>query len=386
VYYWNEKALLRFLKKALFNNRGTNYRLTIKRLGILLLALTLYLPTELLVWVGMGLDELIYPAYRKIPIPKPVFIIGNPRSGTTFLQRLLARDRDTFHCMRAWEIFAAPSILTRKLAHFAVGIGRAIGVPISKRIRKLEKLWKETDDVHRLKLRSPEEDEYLFIHNFSTMKIWSFAAMVEECDPYIFFDQKMAAEDKKRMIDYYQNCLQRYYYYHGGRKKRYLSKNPHFSPAIRTLVDRFPDGKFIYLVRNPLEAVPSHISLKDREWHLLGSPLGPYSCREFIIKSSRHWYDYPLSVLKELPANQAVVVNFDDLVSDAESTVRQIYKQLEFGLSVDFQGVLKAETQRAKDHQSQHHYSLLEMDIDPQQLAAEFAGVMEEFSYKGLDQ
>jgi hypothetical protein len=334
----------------------------------------------------MGLDELIYPGFRKVPAPKPVFIIGNPRSGTTFLQRLLARDSDTFHCMRTWEIFAAPSVLARKLAHFVVGVGRSIGMPISKRIRKFEELWKETDDIHRLKLRSPEEDEYLFIHNFSTMKIWSFAAMEEECDPYIYFDQKMAPEEKKRMMDYYQNCLQRHYHYHGGRKKHYLSKNPNFSPAIKTLLERFPEGKFIYLVRNPLKAVPSHVSLKDREWRLLGSPLGPYSCQDFIIRSSRHWYEYPLRVLKELPANQAVVVKFDDLVTDVEATVQQIYKQLELGLSADFRDVLKAETKRAKDHESQHHYSLLEMDMDPQQLAVEFAGVMEEFGFKGLEQ
>lgn len=384
--YWNGKGLLRFLKKALFNTRGTNYRLTIKRLGVLLLAVAVYLPVEILVWIGMGLDELFYPAYRKVPLPKPVFIIGNPRSGTTFLQRLLAKDQDTFHCMRAWEIFAAPSILTHRIVHFALVLGRVIGVPIAKRIRRFERLWQETDDIHRLRLRSPEEDEYLFIHNFSTMKIWSFAAMEEDCDPYIFFDQEMPAEDKNRMMDYYQSCIQRHYYYHGGRKKRYLSKNPHFSPAIRTLLDRFPDGKFIYLVRNPLEAVPSHISLKDREWRLLGSPLSPYSCRDFIVKSSKQWYEYPLHVLKELPANQAVIVQFDDLVSDAESTVQQIYKQLELVLSADFQGVLKSETQRAKDHESQHHYSLWEMGIDPRQLAVDFSGVMKEFDFQGLEQ
>ncbi len=384
--YWNGKALLRFLKKALFKNRGTNYRLTTKRLGILLLAAVIYLPAEILIWIGMGLDDLIYPGYREIALPKPVFIIGNPRSGTTFLQRLLARDKVNFHCMRTWEIFAAPSVMMRKVVRFAVRLGRAVGVPISKRIRKFEGLWKETDDIHRLKLRSPEEDEYLFIHNFSTMKIWSFAAMEEESDPYIYFDQKMEAEDKQRIMDYYQSCIQRHYYYHGGRKKYYLSKNPNFSPAIQTLLERFPEGKFIYLVRNPLEAVPSHISLKDREWRILGSPLKRYSCQDFIIKSSRHWYDYPLRELKKLPTNQAVIVKFDDLVADAETTVQNIYQQLELHLPDDFQSVLDGETKRARNHESQHHYSLEEMGIDPRQLAAEFEDVMQEFGFEGIEQ
>jgi hypothetical protein len=384
VSYWNGKALLRFLGKALFNNRGTNHRLTTKRLGILILALAIYLPIEILVWIGMGLDELLYPAYREITLPNPVFIIGNPRSGTTFLQRLLAKDKVNFHCMRTWEIFLAPSIFMRKLVRLALRIGRGIGVPVSRRIRKIEEIWRETDRVHRLKLRSPEEDEYLFIHNFSTMKIWSFAAMEAESVPYIYYDQEMPSRDKKRIMDYYQSCIQRHFYYHGGFKKFYLSKNPNFSPAIQTLLKRFPEGKFIYLVRNPFDAVPSHISLKDREWRMLGSPLGRYSCRDFIIKSSRHWYDYPLRVLKQLPENQVAIVKFDDLVGNAEATVQRVYQQLELSISADFKELLGVESKRARNHESEHHYSLFKMGIDPQQLQAEFAGVIKEFNFEGI--
>jgi len=360
--------------------------MTTKRLGILLLAMVIYFPVEFLVWLGLGLDELIYPDYRKVLLPKPVFIIGNPRSGTTFLQRLLAKDSDNFHCMRTWEIFTAPSVFMRKLVHSVEQLGRVVGVHLSKRVRKIEELWKDTDDVHRLKLRSPEEDEYLFLHNFSTMKIWSYAAMEEESEPYIYFDQKMPSDDKRRIMDFYQSCIQRHYYFHGDREKFYLSKNPNFSPAVQTLLDRFPDAKFIYLIRNPLEAVPSHISLKDREWRILGSPLEKYSCRDFIIKSSHHWYEYPLSVLESLPENKAVIVKFDDLVSDAEAAVQKIYNQLGLHLSEDFRKVLAVETVHARNHKSDHHYSLEEMGIKPQQMVAEFADVIHKFDFEGLEQ
>src|SRR6201995_5278706 len=37
----------------------------------------------------LGLDHLFYPRHRKQSIDRPIFIIGNPRSGTTFLHRLL---------------------------------------------------------------------------------------------------------------------------------------------------------------------------------------------------------------------------------------------------------------------------------------------------------
>src|SRR5260370_40485348 len=37
----------------------------------------------------LGLDHLVYPRHRKQSIDRPIFIIGNPRSGTTFLHWLL---------------------------------------------------------------------------------------------------------------------------------------------------------------------------------------------------------------------------------------------------------------------------------------------------------
>jgi len=382
VSYWNGKDFARFLYHNFFFNRGTNYRLTTKRLGVLLLALGIYLPAEFLVWSGLFLDEILFHGYRNIKIKQPVFIIGNPRSGTTFLQRTLARDTKNFLSMRTWEIFGSPSILMRKTLRLGVRTARAIGVGISKRIHRMEALWKENDPIHRLKLRAPEEDEYLFIHNFSTMKIWSFAAIEEEADPYIFFDEVIPEPEKDRMMDFYESCIQRHYYYHGGKDRHYLSKNPNFTPAIETLLDRFPDGKFIYLIRNPLKAVPSHVSLKEREWQLLGSPLKEYACRDFILRSSEYWYDYPLKKLKELPEEQQIVVRFDDLVANTKKTVQEIYQRFGLKMSIDFSDLLAVETERARSHRSQHHYSLEEMGFAPQFLETEFASIIDEYQLR----
>ena len=382
MFYWNGKDFLRFLSKCFFRNRGTNYRLTGKRLGVLLLAMGIYIPAELLIWSGFYLDEILFPAYQEQTIRQPVFIIGNPRSGTTYLQRLLARDENNFLSMRTWEIFTAPSILTRKIISLTARIARAIGIQITHRIRRLERLWKESDRIHRLKLRAPEEDEYLFIHNFSTMKIWSFAAMEEEADPYIYFDDKIPASQKNRMMDFYQACIKRHIHYRKGGNKHYLSKNPNFTPAIDTLLERFPDAKFIYLIRTPLKAIPSHVSLKEREWQMLGSPLEKYACRDFILRSSDHWYAYPLQKLKGLPEDQAVIVPFDDLVSNTKNTVQVIYHRLGLELSPEFKDLLEVETQKAKNHRSQHRYSSEPMGIDPQRLQDRYAGIIEEYQLR----
>ena len=346
------------------------------------MALGSYLLAEALIWFGLFLDEILFPSYRQIKINQPVFIIANPRSGTTFLQRLLARDTYNFLSMQTWEIFGSPSILMRKTAQLTSRAARVFGVQISRLIRKLENLWKDSDRIHPLKLRAPEEDEYLFIHNFSTMRIWSYAAMEDETEPYIYFDALIPDSDKDRMMDFYESCIQRHLYYHKGSKRHYLSKNPNFSPAIETLLDRFPDGKFIYLIRNPLKAIPSHISLKEREWQILGSPLEEYSCRDFILKSSEHWYEYPLEKLHQLPEDQQVVVRFDDLIADTKRTVKEIYQRLGLDLTQEFLDLLEEETTLARNYRSQHQYSMEEMGISSQTLEEKYLGIIDEYQLR----
>ena len=61
----------------------------------------------------LGLDHLIYPRHRKQAIDRPIFIIGNPRSGTTFLHRLLL-GAGGMAAFELWEMLF-PAITARKL-------------------------------------------------------------------------------------------------------------------------------------------------------------------------------------------------------------------------------------------------------------------------------
>lgn len=378
---YNFKAFFRFLHRSFLNYRGTNYRLTTKRLGVLLLALVIYIPVELVTWMGLILDEIFFRGYREMEVRQPIFIIGNPRSGTTFLHRLLAKDRRHFLSMKTWEIFIAPSVLMRKFLKALARAGRAVGAPIQRRLRRLERDWQRENVVHRLAIHAPEEDEYLFIHIFSCLKIWSFAAMLEEARPYVYFDSEMDPEEKDRILDFYARMLQRHLFMHQGEGSHYLAKNPNFSPMVDSLLDRFPDAKFIYLVRNPLEAVPSHLSLKEKEWKMLGSPLEPYASREFIVESSEHWYTYPLQRLEEEGDEAYMVVNFHDMVDHPGETVRRIYEWCGLEITPAYEEELWKATRRSQNHESDHQYSLGEMGLEREELVSRFRQLFDRYGF-----
>jgi hypothetical protein len=45
---------------------------------------------RLVIAIGMALDHLFFPKLRKVRANRPIVLVGNPRTGTTFLQRFLA--------------------------------------------------------------------------------------------------------------------------------------------------------------------------------------------------------------------------------------------------------------------------------------------------------
>jgi len=378
-------GLARFTYKQLFKSKGTPFRLTPKRIGLVLLVYPLYVLVQIATWAGFLLDGIFFRDYRDLEIREPVYIVGNPRSGTTFLQRLLAQDEKTFISMRTWEMLLAPSVTMRKLFWALSSLDGWLGKPLARLLGMLEEGWQEDNVVHRIALRAPEEDEYLLIHIFSTLKIWLYVAMLDEVERYTYFDSQMPEEDKRRIMTFYTRCVRRHLYAHGSSDRHYLAKNPHFSPMVDTLYRHFPGVKIIYLARNPLDMIPSYISLKENEWQLLGNPSEPYSSREYILDMAHHWYEYTLKRLDQAPQDSAIVVNFDDLVTDARAVVVSIYEQFGFELSPEFDQVLRKATRQARSHESEHEYSLQEMGLTRERIVTKYKQVFERFAFDTKD-
>jgi hypothetical protein len=150
---------------------------------------------------------------------------------------------------------------------------------------------------------------------------------------------------------------------------------------VDTLYEFFPDAKIIYLVRNPLHMIPSYVSLMDYTWRLLGNPLEAYTSCEFILDIAQHWYSYPLELLEQFPKENHVVVDFRDLVSDARDTVFRIYDRFDLEITSDFEQVLQTETEKARNYQSKHEYSLVEMGLKHEQIVAECREIFDRFDF-----
>ena len=76
----------------------------------------------IVVAIGRALDHVFFPGFRRQEIRRPVFIIAPPRSGTTFLQKLLARNREVFAPVLMYQTIF-PSITIQKIILGVASLG-----------------------------------------------------------------------------------------------------------------------------------------------------------------------------------------------------------------------------------------------------------------------
>ena len=375
---FNLKLYLKTIWYSFFKAEGTPGRLTPKRFFILLAIFFLYPLWYISIRLAYGLDMLFYPEHQIQKIEQPVFIVGNFRSGTTLLHRLLAKD-DRFTGMKAWEIYVAPSITQRKLIHWLMKINRTIGNPIGKIITSFEKTLKAYSYMHPTGLNKIEEDGHLFLHTFSTYNLFAFFPFPDLVRQYIYYDEEVPDEQKERDMAYYKEVLQRHIYANNG--KRYISKSPTYSPKVKTLHKKFPDAKFINLVRSPLRVIPSSVSMFSNHWKTYGEPEGEYPqpAKDVMREQAKHWYIHPHQYLKNLPSDQYIKVNFRDLVKNPKEVIENIYQRFGIEITPEYQQILVEETEKARHYTSNHTYSLGEMGLDDTLLSEEFNPIMKDF-------
>ncbi|WP_347330169.1 sulfotransferase [Marinimicrobium locisalis] len=212
--------------------------------------------------LGFVLDDWLFRGYRKVLVRAPVFIVGVPRSGTTYLQRRLAED-PAFTSLTLWECLLAPSISERYFWSF---VGRLFS-PLKRFVPRWR--WAAMDRVHTLGWQEPEEDFLLLLWRGACFLPALVCPRAEGYWRLAFFDQAVAKDERRALTAYYYACLQRHLYFH-GRHKRLLSKNPSFTPWVDSLRERFPGARFIACARRPEEAIASQLSALRPVLALLG--------------------------------------------------------------------------------------------------------------------
>ncbi len=278
-------------------------------------------------------ERLRLPEIGRQPIDQPVFIVGINRTGTTFLHRLLARDRQ-FWALRAYE-YVEPVIPDGDYAAVA-------GTPEDPRRIKAADVFDASGIVdsfagtHHIALDEPEED--IPILRLS-LKTWVFTTRYR-LPAYERWLEETGTAEAYRV---HRATMQHYNFQrracHPGLQGQWLFKMPTHLMELGALLEAYPDALFIQTHREPVEFMGSWCSLVEGVRSKISEPRPREEIGTEQLKAMSRMLDRAVGFRQSHPEleDRWHDVSFYDLVRNPLAVVRGIYRR--FGWSIEPQSV-----------------------------------------------
>jgi hypothetical protein len=190
--------------------------------------------------------------------------------------------------------------------------------------------------------------------------------------------RNVSAEERKTWLDGMDTFLKTLTFQSPG--KRIVLKSPPHTGRIKTLLERYPDAKFVHIHRNPYSIFPSTYNL----WMRLSKDEGAQLPRgigmeDYVFNSLNTMYDAFEEDVKTLPTHQFCDIAFKDLTTAPVETLEKIYQTLE----LDGFNEVKAVFEQYAD--SQKEYKKNKFSMDPElkvQIAERWKRYFERYGYE----
>ena len=206
----------------------------------------------------------------------------------------------------------------------------------------------------------PQEDEFALMNLGipSPYLAWAFPRHGPVADEYLDLIALSPAE-RERWKAALRNFVQRIA---AVRNRRIILKSPTHTARVKTLLEVFPDARFVHIVRDPLALFPSTVRL----WTTLSQVQGLQSVDEAIPWVEREVLDNFTRMYARfeqdrdlIPAGHLAELHYENLVADPVEQMRQVYSQL--GLD-NFAQVQPAIARYATEHR---HYRPNRYSLSP---------------------
>ncbi len=324
---------------------------------------------------------LQHPEVLETPIRRPLIISGFPRSGSSFLQRLLATDPRA-RSPHLWEmrIDPSPQPPTR---------GK-IDNESDPRIQELEKAYES------INLISPNYFDILNrYHETKATNIDEEVQLLRDCmwnnigGTYVGEDESYSrwieddSEDKTYMYSYLKVWLQIMSSAYQP-ESHWLLKTPSHAYFLPALVQEFPDANVVFTHRDPRSFVASACKLN---LVAMGFRIN-FSQYDAIRHGQRVLYFLKVAAdrIREFKhsdnpvAKRALHILYEELVADPMATAERIYDHFGYEMTDEFRANMKAYLSRNRQHKhGKPSYSLEEFGLDEAKVQEAFAAYNETF-------
>lgn len=321
--------------------------------------------------IGLFFDKLFFPSLKNKKIEKPIVIVGNPRSGTTFLQRFLV-DNGFGTGMRIWKMLY-PSLTLQTLIK-----------PFLPILEKFSPARFHASAAHKTSLTGIETDDpALFFRYFDGFFVYGFFLAWAQEDLKDMFDP-FKRDTSKRDFSYLEKMW----------KRNLISENANrmipkiFSLTVRIpqFLKKFPDAKILYMVRDPLSTVPSGLSLvtgvldgRFGFWSLPEEKRARYIDRLYygLLDLSIRFYDDWTS--GKIPKESVMIVTYDRLMHDFDNLMNEIMAFVGEVPSAELMQKIKNTAEKQRNFKSGHKYDLEKFGLDADKIRKDYESIYQTF-------
>jgi len=323
------------------------------------------------VTVGMALDPLFFPRLRRTEVKRPIVVVGNPRTGTTFLQRFLV-DEGLGAGTRLWHELV-PSLTLQALLN-----------PFIPQLEKVSPARHHSASVHKTSLVEVETDDpALFFRFFDGFFLYGFVLAHAEEDHIDYFDPNKR-DFSPRDFAYLRQVWRRNLV--TWKRDRVVSKLFSLGARVNPFVKEFPDARLLYMIRDPLSMVPSGMSLvtgvldqafgfsklpKEKQDRFIERLYGGF------LQIARLFHDD--WVAGRLPKENIMLVHFDRMMADFEGLMDELLAFIGHEPSPELLAAIKATAEKQRGFKSGHKYSLEKYGLTAERIKRDYAFYYETF-------
>jgi hypothetical protein len=282
----------------------------------------------------------------------PLFILGYYRSGTTYLQQMFMQD-NRFGYTSFYQTFFPELMLTFEKSMTPV-------------LEKITHTLRTQNYFHRIPFtwRFPGEEDVAMLSSMNANAAqWGVLFpnhATNAFKKYVLFE-KISNDEMQKWKDSYLYLVKKISF--ANHRKPLVLKSPPNTARIPQLLSLFPNAKFVYISRNPLQVYCSGKRLWEMiiKKHALGN-CSAADLQQIILETysdSMHRY------MKDkvlIPQDKLIEISYENFIKHPVSVTKQVYEKLALG---DFEYCQQAVSKYVHE---QKNYATLKHAINQEEL------------------
>ena len=308
-------------------------------------------------------DRRLHPEIGQHEIRSPLFVLGLPRTGTTFLHTLISADPEN-RAPLTWEVME-PSPPTNAEKHRRIR-------RTSQNLACLEWMAPNFRQLHPVGAYLPQECVSLMSPTFLSDQFDTMYNVPGYREWFLRQDVQPAYAFHRRFLQHLQERKNR---------RRWALKAPTHMFALPTLLSTYPDALLVQTHRAPVGAITSVSSLITILRRVFSDAVDPMK----IGEEAMHYWSSTLSKFllqrDRLPPERVLDISYLELRRDPIGTVRSIYEYFGWPFSAPAENRMRDFlAKQPRDLHGFHRYEPGQFGLRPEHEQEYFANYCERFS------